>query len=181
MPSVEMGKFVTVHYTGWLESGEEFDSSRDRSPLEVQVGSGQLIPGFENALLGMRACEKKSISLPPEEAYGQRDETLSRSFPRSEVPAGLDPKVGDTVALMTENGHQLPAQITRADALEVTVDLNHPLAGKTLKFEIEVLGISDEPTMAGCECGCGSEPGGGCGSDAGGCGSGGCGSGGCSC
>jgi peptidylprolyl isomerase len=116
-----------------------------------------LIQGFEDALMGMVEKDKKTFTLRPEEAYGERDETLKRSFDRSEVPRGFDPEVGQTVALHTPQGQQIPAKIVSVDEKKVTVDLNHPLAGKSLTFEIEVVGISDTPTQtpscgSGCDC-----------------------------
>ena len=160
MSKVQDGIFVQVHYTGTLENGEVFDSSKGRAPLEFQMGSGQIIPGFEQNVMGMAVNETKNFSLPPEQAYGQRDENLIREFPRSQTPEGFDPQVGQTVALMTEQGQQIPATVTEATPEKVVVDMNHPLAGKTLKFEVTVEGLSDEPTQGGC---------GSC-SDAGGCG-----------
>jgi peptidylprolyl isomerase len=179
MSKVQDGNFVQVHYTGTLENGDVFDTSKDRGPLEFQMGSGQIIPGFEQHVRGMAVNETKSFSLPPEQAYGQRDEGLLREFPRSQTPEGFDPQVGQTVALMTEQGQQIPATVTEATSEKVVVDLNHPLAGKTLKFEVTVEGFSDEPTQSGC--GSCSDPGGCGGHDSGGCGCGGHDSGGCGC
>jgi peptidylprolyl isomerase len=156
MEKVETGLFVSVHYKGTLQNGEVFDTSEGRHPLEVEMGAGQMISGFENALMGMALNEKKVFSLEPEDAYGQRDDSLTHSFPRSDVPAEIDPVVGQTVALATQQGQQVPAVITEVDDEKVAVDLNHPLAGKTLTFDIEVVGISEKPTQdpAGCGSGC---------------------------
>jgi len=153
---VENGVFVSVDYKGSLGNGEVFDSSYGRQPLEIQMGAGQLIKGFENKLLGMAVNEKKVFTLNPEDAYGQRDENLTQSFARSEVPAEMNPKVGMTVGLHTPEGRQVPAQITHIDDDKLTLDLNHPLAGESLTFEIEVVGISDTPTQTpmGCGSGC---------------------------
>ena len=156
MYKVKTGHYVTVHYKGTLENGEVFDSSAGRHPMEVHMGAGQVITGFEKALMGMALNEKKVFTLDPEEAYGFRDESLTHSFVRSEVPAEMDVEVGQTVALSSPEGQQVPAQIVEADDKKVVVDLNHPLAGKTLNFDIEVVGISDSPTQqpAGCGTGC---------------------------
>jgi peptidylprolyl isomerase len=156
MQKVENKLFVSVDYTGTLENGEVFDSSQGRQPLEVQMGAGQLIQGFEDALMGMALNEKKTFTLAPEMAYGERDETLVHEFPRSDVPPEMDPKVGQTIALCTEDGQQVPAQIAYADDEKVSLDMNHPLAGKSLTFEIEVVGISATQTQEedGCGCGC---------------------------
>lgn len=163
MEKVENGMFVSVDYKGSLGNGEVFDSSYGRQPLEIQMGAGQLIKGFENELLGMAVNEKKVFTLNPEDAYGQRDENLTQSFARSEVPAEMNPKIGMTVGLHTPEGRQVPAQITHVDDDKLTLDLNHPLAGESLTFEIEVVGISDTPTQtpmgcgSGCDCSSGCE------------------------
>jgi len=158
---VENGMFVSVDYKGSLGNGEVFDSSYGRQPLEIHAG--QLIKGFENELLGMAVKEKKVFTLDPEDAYGQRDENLTQSFARSEVPAEMNPKIGMTVGLYTPDGHQVPARITHVDDDKLTLDLNHPLAGESLTFEIEVVDISDTPTQtqmgcgSGCDCSSGCE------------------------
>jgi peptidylprolyl isomerase len=156
MEKVENGQFVSVHYKGTLQNGEVFDTSDGRHPLEVQIGEGQIISGFENALMGMSLNEKKVFTLDPEDAYGQKDESLTHSFPRADVPAEINPEVGQTVALCSSEGQQVPALITEMDDEKVVVDLNHPLAGQTLTFDIEVVGISATATQepAGCGSGC---------------------------
>ena len=146
MEKVKTGQFVSVHYKGTLQNGEVFDTSEGRHPLEVQIGEGQIISGFENALMGMSLNEKKVFTLEPEEAYGQKDESLTHSFPRADVPAETNPEVGQTVALCSSEGQQVPALITEMDDEKVVLDLNHPLAGQTLTFDIEVVGISSTPT-----------------------------------
>jgi peptidylprolyl isomerase len=175
MEKVEDGLFISVAYKGTLGNGDVFDSSEGRPPLEVQMGAGQLIKGFEAELMGMALDEKKTFTLAPEDAYGQRDDSQAHTFQRSELPPNMDPKEGETIGLTTPQGQQIPARIAKVDDTQVTVDLNHPLAGETLTFDIEVVGISETATQpAGCGCGCESE-----GSGGGGCGS--HGDGGCSC
>ncbi len=156
MKKVENGLFVSVDYKGTLQNGDVFDSSHGQQPLEVKVGAGQLITGFENELLGMSLNEKKTFTLEPEEAYGKRNENLKRDIPRADIPPELNPRVGMTVGMQNSEGHQVPAQIVHLDDEKLTLDMNHPLAGETLNFEIEVVGISDTPTQApsGCGCGC---------------------------
>lgn len=174
METVRSGLFVSVDYKGTLGNGEVFDSSHGCPPLEVEIGADQLIKGFENALLGMSLNEKKTFTLAPEEAYGLRDDNQKRSFPLSEIPPDMNPEVGQTIALSTPDGQQLPATITEVTKEQVTIDMNHPLAGESLTFEIEIVGISNEPTQThgGCGCSCDSEASaGGCGCDSG-CGSG---------
>jgi peptidylprolyl isomerase len=159
---VENGMFVSVDYKGSLENGEVFDSSHGRQPLEIQMGAGQLIKGFEKELLGMAVNEKKVFTLEPKDAYGQKDENLTQSFPRSEAPPELNPKVGMTVGLYTPEGRQVPARIIHVDDKTLTIDLNHPLAGESLTFEIEVKGISNTPTQASTACGSGCDCSSGC-------------------
>ena len=153
---VENGLYVSVDYTGTLQNGEVFDSSQNSQPLEVQMGVGQLIEGFERELLGMALNERKTFTLSPEEAYGQRDEDLTRDFARSDFPAELEPHVGMTIGLQTTEGRRMPALITHLDKDKLSVDLNHPLAGESLTFDIEVVGISATPTQSRSGCGCGS-------------------------
>jgi peptidylprolyl isomerase len=173
MEKVSDGLFVSVDYKGTLQNGEIFDTSEGRQPLEVQMGAGQLIKGFEDALMDMALNEKKTFTLAPEEAYGIVHEDRKHTFPRADVPAEMDPQVGQTVGLTTQDGQQVPAQIIAVTDDGVTVDLNHPLAGKSLTFEIEVVGISATQTQAagcGCGCDCDAEASGGCSSNESGCG-----------
>ncbi|MEW6672473.1 MAG: peptidylprolyl isomerase [Thermodesulfobacteriota bacterium] len=160
MQKVENGMFVSVAYTGTLENGEVFDSSEGRLPLEFQTGAGQLIKGFEDAVMGMSLNEKKKFTLGPEEAYGLRDEKQVIAFPLSDLPAGMAPKVGDNLVFSTAEGQKIPARLVKMDDENLTFDLNHPLAGESLTFAIEVVGISDTPTQeapgCGSDCDCGS-------------------------
>ena len=156
MKKVENGLYISIDYTGTLQNGEVFDSSQERQPLEVQVGVGQLIKGFERELMGMSVNQKKSFTLSPEDAYGNRDESLTRDFARSDFPADLEPQVGMTIGLQTAEGRRMPALITHLEEEKLSVDLNHPLAGESLNFDIEVVGISATPTQSRSGCGCGS-------------------------
>ena len=162
MEKVENGIFVSVDYKGTLANGEVFDTSRERQPLEIQMGAGQLIKGFENELMGMTLDEKRVFTLAPEDAYGQRDESLTQSFPTSEVPPGKNPQVGMTIGLTTPEGRQVPARIVHLDDEKLTMDLNHPLAGESLTFEIEVVGISSTQTQTPMSCGSGCDCSSGC-------------------
>ena len=155
MQTVESGKFVSVSYKGTLADGKEFDSCEAGSPLEFQTGSGQLIKGFEDAVMGMAVNEKKKFTIQPEDAYGLPNDDSVHEFPRAELPEGVDPRVGDTVAFSTPDGQQIPARLVKMDDTNLMFDMNHPLAGEVLTFEIEVVGISDTPTQAqGCGSGC---------------------------
>lgn len=153
MEKVESGLFVSIDYTGTLDNGEVFDSSSGRHPLEIQVGSGGVIPGFEDAVLGMALNETKTFTLAPEEAYGHRDDTRMHDFPAADIPDGMTPEVGQTLMLSTPQGQRIPARVDSVDAEKVTFDLNHPLAGQSLTFTIEVVGISDTATQQHQACG----------------------------
>jgi peptidylprolyl isomerase len=176
MDKVADGLFISVEYTGTLENGDVFDTSKGREPLEVEMGAGQLISGFESALAGMSLNETKVFTLEPEDAYGHRDEERMVTFQRSELPPQVEPQVGQPIGMRSPDGKQFPAVISSVDDAQVTVDLNHPLAGRKLTFDIRVVGISDQATQqaaCGCGCSCGEEgPGGAdCGGGSG-CGSG---------
>lgn len=172
MEKVKDGHYVQVHYEGTFQDGKMFDTSRNGQPLEVKVGEGQVIKGFEDALIGMAATEKKKVTLSPDQAYGERDESQERAFDRLQMPPEMDLVPGDMVALQTTQGQRVPVQVKSIDDQKVVVDLNHPLAGETLIFDLEVMGISDQPTQAGCACGCaGHDSEFGASDDCGGCGS----------
>ena len=175
MEKVVNNTYVSVHYKGTLGDGQIFDSSEGRQPLEVLMGAGQLIKGFENELMDMAVNEKKCFTLEPEDAYGERDENLTHNFARSDVPQGVNPEVGQMIGLRTADGRQMPAQVVSVDDEKVVLDMNHPLAGQSLTFDIEVVGISETPTQvqAGCGGGCDCSSAGNCG-DGGDCGPGCC-------
>jgi len=156
MQKVENGLFVSVEYTGTLDNGDEFDSSKGRLPLEVQIGAGNVIPGFESALMGMAVNETKTFTLSPEDAYGERDDSRVHEFPKTEIPQGMEPEVGQILTLTTKDGQQIPARVDRIEDAYVVFDLNHPLAGQALTFAIEVVGISETQTQTQESCGCGS-------------------------
>ena len=137
---IEKGNKVKVEYKGTLENGEEFDSSeRHGHPLEFEAGSGMMIKGFDEAVIGMEKDEEKTITLNPEDAYGQVNEKLIQKVPKSEMPQGQEPKVGMVLGLRLPDGNQIPARIVDVSETEVTLDLNHPLAGKKLNFWIKVV------------------------------------------
>ena len=142
MKKIENNDVVQVHYTGTLTNGEVFDSSEGRDPLQVTMGQGQLIAGFENALMGMSISEQKTFTLPPEEAYGDRDDAALRNFPRTQMPPDMDIQVGQVLALSSPEGQQIPAKVLEINDADIVLDLNHPLAGESLTFAIEVVGIN---------------------------------------
>jgi len=166
MQKVENGLFVQVAYTGKLEDGQIFDTSEGRAPLEIPMGEGQMIPGFEAALMDMEMGEKKTFTLSPDEAYGDHMADRIMDFPTEQIPDDMDPQVGQTIGVSTSEGQQMPAMITHVDEEKVTLDLNHPLAGKSLTFDIEVVGITNESASQeapSCDSGSCSSCGGGCG------------------
>lgn len=141
---VENGDIATFHYTGTFEDGSTFDSSRDREPLRSVVGAGGLIAGFEEALLGMEIGEAKAVVIPPEKGYGPRDPNLIQRVPRSALQVEKI-QVGDVLQLKEpDQPHVHRAYITEVDDESVVIDLNMPLAGKTLHFELEVMEIEKE-------------------------------------
>jgi peptidylprolyl isomerase len=153
---VKEGDVACVHYTGKLDSGEVFDSSKDRDPLEFVVGSGQLIKGFDKAVIGMKKGDKKDIHLEPADAYGDRDDKRVQKVPREMLPKEPEPKEGMMLTISTPQGQMFPAKIEKIEKDMVTLDMNHPLAGKKLNFELEVVDIKENKEKA-CEesCGCG--------------------------
>ena len=150
MKKVETGHFVKVEYTGKLDDGEVFHSTQNAQPVEIEVGKGRLIKGFEDALVGMAQNEKKSFELTPEEGFGSRDENMTQTFNRSDLPDDFQAKLGDVVALSTPQGGQIPAKVKEMDDEKITVDLNHPLAGKALSFDVEIIEINEEASEPAC-------------------------------
>jgi FKBP-type peptidyl-prolyl cis-trans isomerase 2 len=141
MSKAKNGDTVKVHYTGTLEDGTEFDSSRERDPLEFTIGGKQVIPGFENAVIGLEEGEKKTIKIPPAEGYGEYDEKLRFVFDKSQFPKDLELKPGLRLNMQGE-GDKV-AVFTVVDILgdEVILDGNHPLVGRTLVFDLELVEI----------------------------------------
>jgi len=135
------GNKIKVHYTGILEDGSIFDSSEGREPLEFEVGSGQLIKGFDEAVIGMKNGEEKEITLKPSEAYGEPNPQMLQKVPRTELPQDQEIKEGMMLSVMLPDGQQIPAVVKEINDKEATIDFNHPLAGKTLKFKIKIIEI----------------------------------------
>ena len=136
---VKQGDTVRVHYTGRLEGGEVFDSSEGGDPLEFEVGSGQVIPGFDEGVRGMRIGETKSIEIEPENAYGQRHEQLVNSIPRQSMNMEAEPREGMNLIMQLEDGNQIPVTVTEVTDEHVTLDANHPLAGQKLTFDVTLV------------------------------------------
>ncbi|MDR0339393.1 MAG: peptidylprolyl isomerase [Desulfovibrio sp.] len=138
--AAKRGDTVFVHYTGKLDDGTEFDSSEGREPLEFVIGGGAIIPGFETAVEGKDAGDKVTVSIPPEQAYGMPNDEMVLIVPRSEVPDHIEPEVGMLLQIALEEG-ELDVAVSRVTDDEVELDGNHPLAGKTLNFDIEIVDV----------------------------------------
>lgn len=159
------GDTVLVHYTGKLDSGEEFDSSRGMEPLEFTLGDNSVILGFEKAVDGLEKGKSATVRIEPAEAYGEHSEDLFVAVPKSELPEDIKPEKGLPLMLYTDQG---PMEVMVSDITdeEVILDANHPLAGEALTFEIELVDILDGPTQksecsegdcGSCGCGCGCD------------------------
>ncbi len=141
MTAVTDGNKVKVHYTGTFDNGEVFDTSRQSQPLEFEVGSGQVIPGFDNAVKGMKIGETKTVRLPEEEAYGPYNEAMIFEADPSQFEEGLSPEVGQQFQTQMEDGSPLLLTVKAVEDGKITLDANHPMAGKTLNFELELVAI----------------------------------------
>jgi peptidylprolyl isomerase len=141
--NVEKGNSLKVHYIGTLNDGTEFDNSYKRGePIEFQVGSGQLIKGFDEGVLGMSQGEKKTINIPAAEAYGEYDENANQMIGRQNFPEDFEFVVGGQVTGQNEMGMPIRATIKEVGDEGITLDFNHPLAGQELNFELEVVEIN---------------------------------------
>ncbi len=138
--AIKKGDTVQVHYTGKLEDGTVFDSSEQHGqPLEFSVGGGQLIKGFDEAVVGMEKGEEKTVTLPPDQAYGEANPQMTQKFPKDQVPGEVKP--GMSLMVKTPEGQQFPAKVAEVSDKDITLDFNHPLAGKTLVFTIKVVDV----------------------------------------
>ena len=147
--TVKKGSNVTLHYHGTLTDGSVFDSSRDRGePMEVTVGDGGLIKGFDNALQGMTEGETKTFTIPSDEAYGPRDPDAFTILDRTVFPPDFEFETNMKVPLDGPGGRTYIATLVEFDDKSVTADLNHPMAGQDLTFEVEVLNVETETTAS---------------------------------
>ena len=142
MNTVKQGDVVRVHYTGRLSTGEQFNSSEGRAPLEFTVGAGQMIPGFDAGVVGMAIGEKKVLTIPASEGYGEWDEENTIPFPKENIPADLQLEKGMELTMRNAEGH--PFNVTVTDILDdsIILDANHMLAGKELVFDVEMMEIN---------------------------------------
>lgn len=142
MSEVENGSRVKVHYTGKFEDGTVFGSSEGKDPLEFTIGEGNVLPGLENAVVGMNVGDKKTVTLPPTEAYGEYSQDLVAQIDRKDIPNDLDPNVGDRLKMQRADGQEVVVAVTKTDEQAITIDANPPLAGKTLIIELELIEIA---------------------------------------
>jgi peptidylprolyl isomerase len=141
MSQAKSGDTVKIHYTGTLDDGTQFDSSQGRDPLEFEVGSGQVIPGFDKAVEGMTVGDSKSVRIEADEAYGPRHDQLVQEVDRSVLPDDLNPETGMALQSSSPDGQVTQFMVTDVTDQTITVDANHPLAGQALSFDIELVDI----------------------------------------
>lgn len=148
MQEAKNGDTVKVHYNGRLTSGETFDSSAGREPLEFEVGSGTVIKGFDDGVTGMKVGEKKTVNIPAEQAYGEKNPDMVIDYPRAQFPEHIDLKVGEQLVMSSASGQQFQVRIAEIKEDVVLLDANHPLAGEELIFDIELVEIiGDQPLI----------------------------------
>lgn len=141
MAQAKENDIVRVHYTGRLSDGVVFDSSEGNEPLEFVIGSGMLIPGFEEGVIGMALNESKTVNIPADEAYGPVMDEMIQKVPREHLPEDMQPEVGMELVSETPDGHQLIVVVREVGLEHITIDANHPLAGKDLSFDIRLIEI----------------------------------------
>lgn len=142
MSKATKGNTVKVHYTGKFIDGEVFDSSISRNePIEFEVGAGMMIKGFDAAVDGMAVEESKTVTIPAAEAYGEHSEENLITFEKNQIPEGMDPKLGDMLNLQDPEGRNIPVRVHAIAEESLTLDANHPMAGKDLVFEIQLVEI----------------------------------------
>jgi peptidylprolyl isomerase len=142
MTQVKSGDTVRIHYTGTLDDGTVFDSSEGRDPLEFTVGSGQIIEGLDEALPGMEVGEKKKVVIPAEKAYGPLHDEARQAIPREQIPSDIPLEVGIQLQMQSPEGQIIAVTVVEITDSEVTLDANHPLAGKALTFDFEIVSIN---------------------------------------
>ena len=142
MRKVQNGDTVKVHYHGTLASGETFDSSEGRAPLEFKVGEGQVIAGFDNAMIDMEVGQSKKVEIPMLEAYGEAHDEMIFKFPKANFPADFTPELGMSLQMKDQQGNPVPVIIVGIEEEAIVLDANHPLAGRDLIFQIELVEIA---------------------------------------
>lgn len=142
MSEAKLGDTVSIHYTGTLEDGTQFDSSQGGDPLQFTIGAGGIIPGFEDAVKGMQVGDTKQVVIAPEQAYGPYNPEMTQDIPRESIPSEIDLQVGMILQAQSPDGQQLSFTVKAFDEQQVTIDGNHPLAGKDLTFDLELVSIT---------------------------------------
>lgn len=142
MAAAVIGDTVKVHYTGTLDDDSIFDSSRDREPLQFTIGTGQVIPGFEEAVIGLEPGSKTRTRIPADKAYGERVAELRIAVAREQFPDDMKVELGDQLHMTTQEGQTIQVEVVELAEESVTVDANHPLAGQALTFEIELVEVA---------------------------------------
>lgn len=143
MQQVKNGNTVRVHYHGRLTDGTTFDTSEGRDPLEFEVGKGMVIKGFDEALVDMAVGEKKTVNIPVDSAYGPKNDDMMMEYPKAEFPDDMTPEVGQELHMSDNSGNVFPVKIAEVKEDTVLLDANHPLAGKDLIFDIELVSIAE--------------------------------------
>ncbi len=141
MATAKNGDTVSIHYTGKLADGSIFDSSLEREPLEFILGAGVVIPGFDKAVLGMNTGESKTVTIPVKDAYGERHEQMNMTVEKTQLPPDIKPEIGMMLQVNTEDGNVAHVIIASMTDTEVTLDGNHPLAGKDLTFDLNLVSV----------------------------------------
>lgn len=141
MTQAKQGDAVRVHYTGRLDDGEVFSTSVGQVPLEFTIGDGRILPGFEQAVVGMSPGESRTVAIPADQAYGPYDEEMVLEVDRSQIPAHIEPEVGDELRIRRQDGETFAVSVIAVSESSVTLDANHPLAGKDLTFDIQLVEI----------------------------------------
>ncbi|NJM19934.1 MAG: peptidylprolyl isomerase [Richelia sp. RM2_1_2] len=142
MTQAKAGNNVKVHYTGKLDDGTVFDSSIEREPLQFSLGSGNVIPGFEEAIIGMTPGESKTATIPPSQAYGPQREELVITVEKEQIPTDLSVEIGQQLQISQNDGQVIPVIVTDVSDSKVTLDANHPLAGQQLTFDIQLVEVN---------------------------------------
>ena len=132
---------VKIHYTGKLDDGTVFDTSEKREPLEFKIGDKKVIPGFEKAVVGMTVGESKTVKIPAAEAYGPHRKEMVATLPKTNIPQNVEPKIGQQLQVQQKNGQKIVVTIVGLTDTEITLDANHPLAGKDLTFDLKLVEI----------------------------------------
>ncbi len=141
MPKAEKGNVVDVHYKGTLDDGTMFDSSEGREPLSFTLGSGEVIVGFDEGVLGMEVGEKKLVNIPAEKAYGPHRKELVLEVGRDQLPPDVNPNRGDKLEMQDPNGNRIPVTVSGLTDEHIILDANPPLAGENLNFELELVAV----------------------------------------